>query len=134
MKQIRFIDLFSGLGSFHVGMKNVFGKNAKCVFAADNNRHAANIYKENFGIDPYNDITKTKVNNIPDHDILFAGFPCQPFSNAGLKKGFNDIRGPLFFNIAKIVEYHKPQVVFLENVKGFQSHDKGNTFKVVTNT
>ena len=80
---------------------------------------------------PYGDITKIKPNEIPTFDMLLAGFPCQPFSMAGLKKGFEDTRGTLFFDILRIVEHHKPKVVFLENVRNLASHDKGNTLKVI---
>jgi DNA (cytosine-5)-methyltransferase 1 len=83
---------------------------------------------------PFVDITKIEANEIPPFDILLGGFPCQPFSHAGLKKGFDDTRGTLFFDIARIIKHHLPSVVFLENVKGFKNHDKGNTFQVVKNT
>lgn len=142
-----FIDLFAGIGGFHQAFHNV---GAKCVFASEWNEPARKTYIANYkNISPeiFNeglfssglklfegDITKVKEKNIPKFDILCAGFPCQPFSNAGLKKGFEDSRGTLFFDIARIVRHHKPKVVFLENVKGFKSHDKGNTFKVIIKT
>jgi DNA (cytosine-5)-methyltransferase 1 len=91
-------------------------------------------YEANFGHKPSGDITQINEQDIPDFDILLAGFPCQPFSNAGLKRGFEDTRGTLFFHIAKIINYHKPQIVFLENVKGLKNHNKGNTYKVIQNT
>jgi DNA (cytosine-5)-methyltransferase 1 len=91
-------------------------------------------YFVNFKDKPKGDITEIHEKDIPLFDILLAGFPCQPFSNAGLKKGFEDSRGTLFFDIARIVKHHKPKVVFLENVKGFKNHDKGRTFTVVKNT
>jgi DNA (cytosine-5)-methyltransferase 1 len=88
----------------------------------------------NFGDEPNGDITKTDVKDIPKHDILLGGFPCQPFSNAGLKQGFNDTRGTLFFDVARIIEHRRPAMILLENVKGFVNHDKGRTMKIVTET
>lgn len=130
----RFIDLFAGIGGIRLGFEQVFKKNSDFVFASEIDKHAQTAYYNNFGHLPSGDITKIEPEEIPSFDILLAGFPCQPFSNAGLKKGFEDTRGTLFFDIAKIAKYHKPQVVFLENVKGFKNHDRGNTFKVVKNT
>lgn len=125
---ITFIDLFCGIG----GIRIPFEKLAyKCVFSSEIDNFARITYEANFREIPSGDITKIPKENIPSHDILLAGFPCQPFSNAGLKKGFMDTRGTLFFNILEIIKYHKPKVVFLENVKGFKSHDKGNTFSTV---
>ena len=80
---------------------------------------------------PDGDLTQIDESEVPKHDILLAGFPCQPFSQAGLKRGFDDTRGTLFFDIVRILQLRKPKMVLLENVKGFKSHDKGNTFKVV---
>jgi len=130
----KFIDLFAGVGGIRLGFEQVFKKKSDFVFASEIDKHAQTTYYGNYGHLPSGDITQIKPEEIPNFDILLAGFPCQPFSNAGLKKGFNDTRGTLFFDIARIVEHHKPKVVFLENVKGFRNHDKGNTFKVVKNT
>jgi len=132
--KFRFIDLFAGVGGIRLGFENAFQSDASFVFSSEIDKYAQKTYATNFGEVPYGDITQIEPSNIPAFDILLAGFPCQPFSNAGLKKGFQDTRGTLFFNIAKIVEYHKPKVVFLENVKGFKNHDKGNTFAVVKKT
>lgn len=128
------IDLFAGIGGIRLGFEKVFKKDISFVFSSEIDKYAKLTYFKNFGEMPYGDITKIDPIDIPNFDILLAGFPCQPFSNAGLKKGFNDTRGSLFFDIAKIIERHKPKVVFLENVKGFKGHDKGNTFRVVQET
>jgi len=126
---IKFVDLFSGIGGFRLAFESV---NARCVFSADIDKHACKTYKLNFGVYPLNDVSKLNVKDIPDFDILCAGFPCQPFSVAGKQKGFSDTRGTLFFDIEQIIEKHRPKVVFLENVKNFVSHDKGNTFNVIS--
>ncbi len=123
-----FIDLFAGIGGIRLGFEKVGGE---CVFTSEWDKFAAETYRENFEELPYGDITKIIPEEIPPFNILLAGFPCQPFSNAGLKKGFDDTRGTLFFDIARIIKHHKPEVVFLENVKGFRGHDKGNTFKTI---
>ena len=128
------IDLFCGIGGIRKGFENIFKSSANFVFSSEIDKYAKITYDINFGEMPHGDITKIEANNIPDFDILLGGFPCQPFSNAGLKKGFNDTRGTLFFDIIRIIKYHKPKVVFLENVKGFKNHNKGNTFKVVKET
>ena len=132
--KFKLIDLFAGIGGIRLGFQKVFEKKASFVFSSEIDKYAQKTYYENFGDLPEGDITLINASEIPSFDILLAGFPCQPFSNAGLKKGFNDTRGTLFFDIARIIKYHKPKVVFLENVKGFKNHDKGNTFKVVKNT
>jgi DNA (cytosine-5)-methyltransferase 1 len=126
----KFIDLFAGIGGFRIAMQNVGGK---CVYTSEWNKDAQKTYRENFGEVPFGDITKESVKNyIPkEFDILCAGFPCQAFSIAGLRKGFSDTRGTLFFDLEQIIEKHKPKVVFLENVKNLVSHDKGKTFKVI---
>lgn len=127
----KFIDLFAGIGGFRTG----FEKNGyKCVFSSEIDEHAGEIYKINYGDDVYKDITKIDEKEIPNHDILLAGFPCQPFSIAGEKKGFNDTRGTLFFDIERILKEKKPKTVILENVKHFKNHDKGNTLRVVLNS
>ena len=130
----KFIDLFAGVGGIRLGFEEIFKNQSSFVFASEIDKFAQQTYASNYGHLPSGDITKIKPQEIPNFDILLAGFPCQPFSNAGLKKGFEDTRGTLFFDIAQIAKYHKPQVLFLENVKGFRNHDKGNTFKVVKET
>jgi DNA (cytosine-5)-methyltransferase 1 len=128
---MKFIDLFAGIGGIRLGFQDYFGP---CVFSSEWDKYAQITYQFNFGDRPHGDITKIDEKDIPSFDILLGGFPCQPFSNAGLKKGFEDYRGTLFFDIARIIKHHKPKVVFLENVKGFKNHDKGTTFKVVKST
>ena len=123
LQGITFIDLFCGIGGFHSALSSLGGQ---CVFASDIDKHAAESYKKNYGIVPYGDITKIDVKSIPNHDIICAGFPCQPFSISGNQKGFDDPRGKLFFNVVEIAKHHKPKVIFLENVKNFEKHDKGN--------
>jgi DNA (cytosine-5)-methyltransferase 1 len=130
----RFIDLFAGVGGIRLGFEKVFKEHGSFVFSSEIDKFAKITYAANYGHLPSDDITQIKPEEIPPFDVLLAGFPCQPFSNAGLKKGFDDTRGTLFFDIARIAKHHKPQVVFLENVKGFKNHDKGNTFKVVKET
>lgn len=131
MGKFTFIDLFAGVGGFHQAMKALGGT---CVFASEIDVEAASTYKENYGIDPLNDITKTEAKDIPHHDVVCGGFPCQAFSNAGHKKGFEDTRGTLFFDVARIIEYHKPKYIFLENVKHLLKHDNGKTWKVIKQT
>ncbi len=127
----RFIDLFAGIGGFHLALES-FG--AECVYANEWDRFAQEVYFRNFGIMPEGDITKVDEKGVPDHDILCAGFPCQAFSISGKRLGFNDSRGTLFFDVARIVKEKRPRVVFMENVKNFASHDGGNTIKVVEAT
>jgi len=130
----RAIDLFAGIGGIRLGFQKAFGNQIEFVFASEIDKYARMTYENNFGDIPHGDITKIEPQDIPTFDFLLAGFPCQPFSHAGLKKGFDDTRGTLFFDIAKIIEFHKPKVIFLENVKGFKNHDNGNTFAVVKRT
>lgn len=127
----KFIDLFAGIGGFRLGFES---QGFQCVFSSEIDTHAKEMYCENFGDMPFSDITKIKEQDIPKFDILLGGFPCQPFSIAGGKKGFNDTRGTLFFDIVRILKRHKPKVVILENVKHFKNHDKGNTLKTVLST
>jgi len=124
----KFIDLFAGIGGFRLGFESF---EFECVFSSEIDKHAKEVYKFNFGDTPFGDITKIEANQIPNHDILLAGFPCQPFSIAGEKKGFCDTRGTMFFEIERIIKYKKPKVVVLENVKHFKNHDKGRTLKTV---
>lgn len=123
-----FIDLFAGIGGIRLGMESVGGR---CVFSSEWDKFAQQTYKENFGEIPKGDITEIAADEIPSFDMLCAGFPCQPFSMAGLKKGFQDTRGTLFFDIARIIDFHHPRVVFLENVKNLKNHDGGKTFKTI---
>ena len=123
------IDLFCGIGGFRLAMEN---SNVECVFSSDIDKYAQETYNANFHEIPVGDITKVNAQEIPKFDILTAGFPCQPFSYAGEKKGFEDTtRGTLFFDICRILEYHKPPMVFLENVKGLVSHKQGETLKII---
>ncbi len=122
------IDLFAGIGGFRLAFES-FG--AKCVFTSEWDKYAALTYKTNFGDEPAGDITKIKAEDIPPHDILCGGFPCQAFSISGKQNGFSDTRGTLFFDIARIADYHKPKVLFLENVKNLARHDKGKTVKTI---
>jgi len=131
VRKIRFIDLYAGIGGIRLGFEQVFGEDAEFVFSNEIDKSACETYKENFGTDPYGDITKIKSGEIPDFDILLAGFPCQAFSIAGRQRGFDDIRGTHFFEIARIIRDKKPLAFFIENVKHFKSHDGGKTFDTV---
>jgi len=125
---ITFIDLFAGIGGFRLAFESV---GANCVFSAEIDKHACITYQNNFGNNPFCDVSTLLPEDIPDFDILCAGFPCQPFSIAGERKGFSDTRGTLFFDIERIIRTKKPKAFILENVKGLMSHDKGNTLKVI---
>ncbi len=124
------IDLFAGIGGIRQGFQNNGGYT---VYSSEWDKFAQKTYKANFGETPDGDITKVDENSIPDHDILLAGFPCQPFSQAGLKKGFEDARGTLFFDIARILKAKRPKAFMLENVKQLRGHDGGKTLKVILN-
>ena len=128
----KFIDLFAGIGGFRLAMQNVKGK---CVFTSEWDNGAQKTYRANFGETPFGDITKkTTKEYIPDDfDVLCAGFPCQAFSIAGKREGFEDTRGTLFFDLEEIIRNKRPKVVFLENVKNLQSHDSGDTFRIMLN-
>ena len=125
---IRFIDLFAGIGGMRIPFDEL---GCKCVFSSEMDKFSKLTYFENFGEIPFGDITKIKEEDIPNHDLLIGGFPCQAFSNAGLRKGFDDTRGTLFFEIARILKFHKPQAFLLENVKGLLSHDSGKTINII---
>lgn len=127
----KFIDLFAGIGGFHLALTSL---GAECVYANEWDKAAQAVYKDNFGIEPEGDITKVDENTVPDHDILCAGFPCQAFSISGKQRGFEDSRGTLFFDVARVVKAKRPKVVFMENVKNFAVHDNGNTLEVVKAT
>lgn len=131
LKGYTFIDLFAGLGGFRIALESL---GAKCVYSNEWDKAAQDTYKANFGDMPEGDITKVDERSIPDHDILCAGFPCQPFSISGKQKGFEDSRGTLFFDVARIVKEKKPKIVFMENVKNFATHDNGHTLDVVKRT
>ena len=131
LNRVKYIDLFAGIGGFHQAMSS-FG--AECLFASEWDKPASQTYKENYGIEPRGDITKIDVNDIPPHDMICAGFPCQAFSISGKQKGFDDIRGTLFFEIVRIADFHKPRVLLLENVRNFEKHDGGKTLKKVLAT
>lgn len=124
------IDLFAGIGGIRQGFQNNGGYT---VYSSEWDKFAQKTYKANFGETPDGDITKVDEYSIPDHDILLAGFPCQPFSQAGLKKGFEDARGTLFFDIARILKAKRPKAFMLENVKQLRGHDGGKTLKVILN-
>jgi len=124
MKQFRFIDLFSGVGGFHLAAQMNGGE---CVFASEIDGEASKVYAHNFGIKPSGDITKISADEIPDHEMLCAGFPCQPFSIIGNRMGFDDIRGTLFFEIDRILQVKKPPLLVLENVKQLATHDGKRT-------
>ena len=128
---LSFIDLFAGLGGFRIALESL---GAKCVYSNEWDKQAKKVYQRNFGILPDDDITQVDENTIPNHDILCAGFPCQAFSISGKQKGFEDSRGTLFFDVARIVKAKKPKIVFMENVKNFAMHDNGRTLQVVKST
>lgn len=130
-KKFKFIDLFSGIGAFHQALESLGGE---CVFASDIDKYAIETYYENYHMDSNFNIRDVKEEDIPEHDVLCGGFPCQAFSTAGHKKGFEDTRGTLFFEIARILKYHKTKYIILENVKNLVGHDNGNTWKVIRNT
>lgn len=135
--EIKYVDLFCGIGGFRTAAAQIFEKYAihsKCVFSCDIDQAARKAYQANFGDYPVGDITQVDANTIPDHDLLFAGFPCQPFSIIGNGKGFEDTRGTLFFDIARILEAKRPKAFILENVKRLVSHENGYTFKKIIRT
>jgi DNA (cytosine-5)-methyltransferase 1 len=123
-----FIDLFAGIGGFRLALEGLGGE---CVFSSEIDSECAKTYEANFGEYPNGDITKIEPKNIPNHDILCAGFPCQPFSISGKMKGFGDTRGILFFTILEIIKEKQPKVVFLENVKHLKDHDGKKTLKTI---
>ena len=127
----KFIDLFCGLGGFRIAFEKVGGK---CVFSSDIDEAVQKVYENNFGEVPHGDITKIDAQDIPDHDVLCAGFPCQPFSTAGRRLGFEDTRGTMFFEVARILKEKKPTCFILENVKGLTNHDSGKTLETILNT
>ena len=134
---IRFIDLFCGIGGFHIGVTQAalsLDKSAECVWACDIDRWARECYAENFSLGPVGDITQINEQDIPDHDLLCAGFPCQAFSVFGKMRGFADTRGTLFFDIARILKAKRPALFILENVKQLITHHQGETIAVILDT
>lgn len=128
---LKMIDLFAGIG----GIRIAFEENGvKCVKSSEIDKYACETYKMNFNDEPLGDITQIQPEDLPEFDILTGGFPCQPFSLAGLRKGFEDTRGTLFFEVARLIEAKKPKAFFLENVEGIVNHDGGNTLRVIENT
>lgn len=128
LEGFKYIDLFCGIGGFHLAL-NSFG--AECVFASDIDANARKVYQKNFGMEPKGDITKIQNKDIPAHDILCAGFPCQPFSISGNQNGFDDPRGKLFYQIIRIARFHKPKVLLLENVKNLRTHNNSQTINEI---
>lgn len=125
-----FIDLFAGIGGIRKAFENVGGR---CVYSSEWDKYSQMTYEANFGEKPDGDITKVNEKDIPDHDILTGGFPCQAFSIAGKRGGFNDTRGTLFFDVARIIKEKKPKAIFLENVKGLMNHKGGTTLATILN-
>lgn len=125
------IDLFAGVGGFHQGWKN---NGVETVWASEWNRSSRETYEENYGIIPAGDITRIRAEEIPSHDVLSAGFPCQAFSVSGKQLGFADTRGTLFFDVARIANHHRPRMLLLENVKNFAQHDDGKTLHTILTT
>ncbi|WP_157149261.1 DNA cytosine methyltransferase [Brachyspira pilosicoli] len=130
LKNTTFIDLFAGLGGFRIALESL---GAKCVYSNEWDKFAKEVYYNNFGDIPDDDITKVDERLIPDHDILCAGFPCQSFSISGKQKGFDDDRGNLFFDIVRIIKYKKSKIIFMENVKNLVSHNNGKTLLTIKN-
>ncbi|MBU0534108.1 MAG: DNA cytosine methyltransferase [Candidatus Omnitrophica bacterium] len=129
LRKFKFIDLFCGVGGFHLALSSLGGE---CVFACDIDDSCRAVYKDNFGMEPYGDITKINERDIPGHDVLCAGFPCQSFSKAGDRLGLDDTRGTLFLDIVRIIKECRPSYLILENVRNLIGHDKGNTWRVIS--
>ncbi len=124
----KFIDLFAGIGGMRIPFEKIGGE---CIFTSEMDKYAQITYQENFGPIPEGDITEIHEKEIPPHDLLLAGFPCQAFSQAGKREGFEDTRGTLFFDVARILDFHKPKAFLLENVKGLKNHDQGKTLQTI---
>jgi len=128
---LTFIDLFAGIGGIRLPFEEL---GCKCIFSSEWNVAACDTYEANFGERPLGDITQISANEIPEHDILLAGFPCQAFSIMGKMQGFSDTRGTMFFEIERILRYRMPKAILLENVKQLMTHNRGNTFKTIIST
>lgn len=131
IKKAKFIDLFAGIGGFRYALES---HGLECVYTSEWDKYAQMTYEANFGETPDGDITKVDEKKIPKHNIICAGFPCQAFSISGKQRGFEDTRGTLFFDVARIAKYHKPEILFLENVKNFAKHNNGQTLEVIKKT
>ena len=131
MEIVKYIDLFEGTGAFSLALERK--KKFKCVFTNDFNESSKKIYELNYPSNKFTlqDLNDIDVNNIPEHNLLCAGFPCQPFSIAGNQKGFEDKRSNVFWKIIEILKKYNPEIIILENVKNLKSHDKGNTYKII---
>ena len=127
-KKLKYIDLFCGIGGFRIALDSL---GQQCVFSSDIDIEARKTYAENFVDEPYGDIIHVENTFIPNHDVICAGFPCQPFSISGNQNGLNDKRGNLFYEIIRIAKYHKPKILFLENVKNLIRHNNGNTYRKI---
>jgi DNA (cytosine-5)-methyltransferase 1 len=125
-----FIDLFAGIGGFHLAMSHLGGK---CLLASEIDENCISVYKKNYHIDSGIDIKNLNETNVPIHDLLCAGFPCQAFSKAGKQEGLNDTRGTLFFEIERIIKLRHPKYIILENVRSLTSHDNGKTWRIIKN-
>ena len=130
VKRFDFIDLFAGIGGFRLAFEQA---GYKCLFSSEINDHCQEVYKNNFNEDPFPDVTQIDPKQLPDFQTLLAGFPCQPFSICGKKKGFEDTRGTLFFDVAEIIKRKQPKAIFLENVKGLRNHNGGKTLATILN-
>ncbi len=127
--KLKFIDLFAGIGGIRKGFED---QDTVAVFSSEWDKYAAKTYKANYGDEPYGDITKIKEEDIPEHDVLLAGFPCQPFSNIGKREGFeHETQGTLFFDVLRILRYHLPKMFLLENVTGLLTIQGGKTFQII---
>lgn len=129
MVKFRFVDLFCGIGGFHQAMSSFGGE---CVFSAEIDKACIDVYRDNYGMDAAHDMTKVDAADVPRHQVLCAGFPCQAFSKAGKQGGVNDTRGTLFFEIERVLRHHRPRVILLENVRNLVSHDQGRTWSTIT--
>lgn len=127
-KPFKFIDLFSGIGGFHTAFKEIGGE---CVFASENDRFAVKSYETLHGYKPHGDIREIEARDVPDHELLVAGVPCQPWSISGRRKGFDDDRGSMWAEVGRILEEKQPKMFLVENVKGMLSHNKGRSFEEV---
>ena len=131
---IKYLSLFSGIGGFELGIGKILGPNATCIGYSEIDKYAIQIYKNHFNHREYGNVREINWNDVEDFELLVGGFPCQAFSIAGKRKGFDDTRGTLFFEIARAAQKKQPRLLLLDNVKGLLSHDKGRTFGTILNT